>query len=237
MALKKADKDAIIHAVGRISKCGSRRSKRIMSDFAGHKINKEEFNEMILIECHVKDIVTDCLNSAGLGRDVEEMNQILGKAIIAGDAEKVHMMASCGLLALNEFGYSQFQRAGHVHPLHLAAHHNQPEIIRIVFSKQPDRDIDESVNNQMTPLMMASIYGSVNAGRTLIELGANVNAVDISKKTPLIFSAWYGQLEFARLLLQSGANRGLKDRGGSTAEEYAVRYNNLDIVQLIREWA
>jgi ankyrin repeat protein len=68
-----------------------------------------------------------------------------------------------------------------------------------------------------TPLLIAATYdGSVEAGRLMIEKGADVNAKDGSGTSVLEAAATVNNLEFARLLLAKGANPNTVDDGGFT---------------------
>lgn len=70
---------------------------------------------------------------------------------------------------------------------------------------------------------------SLNAARTLIALGADVNATTTAAKaTPLHVAAMNGKTELVALLLLSGADASLKNAAGATAERFAKASTKLN---------
>jgi hypothetical protein len=57
-----------------------------------------------------------------------------------------------------------------------------------------------------TPLMAAARAGSVEAGRKLLQAGADIEAENANGSTALMFAAFSGKAIFAQLLLESGAD-------------------------------
>jgi ankyrin repeat protein len=73
-----------------------------------------------------------------------------------------------------------------------------------------------------TGLHIAAIWGCIDAGAALIELGADVNAQnDLSGSSPLHMGATRGRLEMCRMLLQHGADHLMRDDSGRVAAEMA----------------
>ena len=63
------------------------------------------------------------------------------------------------------------------------------------------------------PLMIACMYGDVEAARLLLEKGAAVDAQREDGITALMDACGRGQVEAARLLLEKGADRTLRGKG------------------------
>ncbi|MEW6242774.1 MAG: ankyrin repeat domain-containing protein [Bacillota bacterium] len=63
-----------------------------------------------------------------------------------------------------------------------------------------------------TPLMCVVSHGHRDTVKLLLEVGADINAVDIDGWTPLMFAVRDGTLDIVRLLIQSGANTDITDR-------------------------
>lgn len=55
-------------------------------------------------------------------------------------------------------------------------------------------------------------HGHRDTVKLLLEVGADINAVDIDGWTPLMFAVRDGTLDIVRLLIQSGANTDITDR-------------------------
>ena len=97
---------------------------------------------------------------------------------------------------------------------------------------------------QTTPLLVAALYGRLEAAKLLITAGANVNFLATHEDWPhgqgntaLIFAAREGHLEVARLLLQEGADPMVRsptsDGKGQYAVEIADRYGHKEVWNLI----
>ena len=71
----------------------------------------------------------------------------------------------------------------------------------------------------MAALHWAVIADHVDAVKTLLAAGADVNAVDRFGYTPLLYASTidFGDAETATMLLAAGANPNVKDKGGQTA--------------------
>ncbi|VDN98907.1 unnamed protein product [Rodentolepis nana] len=62
-----------------------------------------------------------------------------------------------------------------------------------------------------TPLIFASYHGNTSLVRTLLEMGADINAVDRNGWTALHWAAQQNRVEVTCILLRNGANRRTKD--------------------------
>lgn len=67
----------------------------------------------------------------------------------------------------------------------------------------------------LTPLMQASVFGSLDAMKILLEAGAEVNAEDPRGGTALMYAAW--DLSRTRLLVEKGANVSATSKAGRPA--------------------
>ena len=75
--------------------------------------------------------------------------------------------------------------------------------------------LDANGAGRTTPLHDAAWEGDAEAGRLLLEAGADVNAADMSRWTPLHLAVQRDHAELARLLLQAGAAEGAIQREGN----------------------
>ena len=81
----------------------------------------------------------------------------------------------------------------------------------------------------------ASHEGRLQAVRTALGKGVNVNALDQEKRSALMLAAFNGHTEVVRTLLQKGANVHFKDSMGRTALMYASSGPSPDTVRLLLE--
>lgn len=72
-----------------------------------------------------------------------------------------------------------------------------------------------------TPLMRAASYGRLDIAAKLIELGADVNAVDSNGRTALLWAIISEQPHIVEFLINSGANIGAPARNGELATQHA----------------
>jgi uncharacterized protein len=88
-----------------------------------------------------------------------------------------------------------------------------------------------------TALHLAAFFGHPDATRTLLEAGADPNAVatsaQIGQVQPLHSAAATGQVECARMLLEHGADVNARQEGGFTALHAAALSRNEVLARLL----
>lgn len=83
-------------------------------------------------------------------------------------------------------------------------------------------------------LLEATRKGDVTAVKSLLEAGANVNALARYNVTPLFFAADRGNLEIVRLLIENGADVNAKDTFYNTTPLGMASYNgHMEVVELL----
>ncbi len=116
-------------------------------------------------------------------------------------------------------------------PIHkMAKEGNVSALIKLLDKGESPNTIDRNLS---TPLFTACYYKQTRIIQTLLERGANPNAVNDKGYTPLHFAT---QKEDVSLLLEHGANPSAKDRTGMTPLHCAV-FNGYgkDVVQFLIE--
>uniref|UniRef100_A0A1I8BTT7 ANK_REP_REGION domain-containing protein n=1 Tax=Meloidogyne hapla TaxID=6305 RepID=A0A1I8BTT7_MELHA len=107
------------------------------------------------------------------------------------------------------------------------------------FSQQSDSTSDSSVLTQQsdsTPLMEACCGGHVDVVRTLIQAGADVNALSSTRNTALIYACASGHLECIKELLSSGrCDLTLRNEAGHDALMEAANNGNVEIMNILIE--
>lgn len=90
-----------------------------------------------------------------------------------------------------------------------------------------------NVNQDWTPLMIATIAGHLEVVRALIAHGAEVNVTDSQGWTPLRFAVSMDETEILRTLIAAGADVNLSDHLGTTALMQAAQENIRESCKLL----
>lgn len=128
-------------------------------------------------------------------------------------------------------------------PLQIAASY-RPELIE--FMLEHGAKVDEPNWFGKTPLMYAIQYQNLEAVKTLVEHGSDVNhkTFEIKKitenlgqtcnfhlqaglRTPLMYAAWHGNPEIVLFLLGKGADKNLQDTNSKKAADYLEKNESL----------
>ncbi|XP_051818453.1 ankyrin repeat domain-containing protein 7-like [Antechinus flavipes] len=95
-------------------------------------------------------------------------------------------------------------------------------------------DIEAKNKEGLTPLFFAVRGQNCNMAEFLLKNGANVNALDGSKRTTLMIAAGMQSTEMVSLLLEYNVDHTIKDPMGYTAEEYA-KINNYPLDVYVKQ--
>lgn len=95
-------------------------------------------------------------------------------------------------------------------------------------------DVNGTDSDGETPLTQA-VQHAPRGVRTLLEHGANPNAMTKQRRTPLQFAAITGDADVTRLLLQHGADVNLQPRRDHTALYYARKHQHSAVIALLEE--
>ena len=120
-------------------------------------------------------------------------------------------------------------------PIHVAVIAKHANILSLLIEHGADIEGQSNMVANGTPLHLAAWEGRVEAGRCLLDHGANISARDDVRDTPLINAALQGHLEFARMLLEHGAVIDAQNGLGETALYSAVRGGKIEVVQWLLE--
>lgn len=122
---------------------------------------------------------------------------------------------------------------------HFSAKYNQYYSILFWYDKlQPCfphlKLIDLSNLFDITPLHYACYHGSINCVELLLDLGADVNAIDKDGKSVLTYAVYSGDMRIIKKLLIHGADKTIKDVDGNSPYSYAFEMNKRQIVHLLK---
>ena len=82
-----------------------------------------------------------------------------------------------------------------------------------------------------TPMIIATVFGKVDAIKALIKGGADINYKNNDGSTPLIVAAVFNQVDIAKVLVDAGADLNARNNDGSTALISASLLCRTEIVQ------
>jgi ankyrin repeat protein len=94
---------------------------------------------------------------------------------------------------------------------------------------KPDQAVEELGGGWMTPLLFAAREGDLEMSRTLIDAGANMNAIAGDGKDPLGLAIFNGQYELASFLIDKHVNVNHADAQRFTPLFWAVDRRNMEL--------
>lgn len=104
--------------------------------------------------------------------------------------------------------------------LHIAAEKREYAWLSYLLGKGANPNIADK--NGVTPLLLASQMGFVEAVSALAQSGARVDTPNNTGETPLISAVHRRDIAMLRVLLLSGANPDRTDNSGRSARDYAA---------------
>ncbi|XP_064487214.1 transient receptor potential cation channel subfamily A member 1-like isoform X2 [Ornithodoros turicata] len=134
-------------------------------------------------------------------------NVPLHSAVHAGDIKAVKLCLESGaLISTQQHDLST--------PVHLACAQGAMDIVKLMFSSQPDQKINCltcSDAQQMTPIHCAAMFDHIELVEYLVTEGANMNATDKEGRSVILLAAARGAWKTVTTLLRLGADLGEKD--------------------------
>ena len=125
------------------------------------------------------------------------------------------------------------EMAGTLTELHLCGDNDDAEkAVELVLHH--GMDINIAAKGNRTPLMLASLRGSAVLIKTLIDLGANVNALREDHCTPLLMATYWNNYMAVRLFTETGVDTDIQDERFAALHISAIK-GFVDIAQLLIE--
>lgn len=103
-------------------------------------------------------------------------------------------------------------------PLITAVNSNQPEIVKLLLSKNADPNQQEQAGLQGTPLMYAASRNDITIPKLLVQAGAEINKLDINKDPAMNWATYYGNVATMKWLISQGADLSIKSKHGMPAD-------------------
>jgi hypothetical protein len=119
-------------------------------------------------------------------------------------------------------------------PLHYIAKHGSVRCLLILMGKGLE-DLSPINLEGDSPLNLAIRNGKTVVAKSLVELGADLEAKDASMRTPLMNAWLYGNFEMVKQLLESGSDWRATNAINDTWITLAQKSKNTDIVMLLVE--
>lgn len=105
------------------------------------------------------------------------------------------------------------------------------ELIKQLSKINPDT-VNTPNKSGYTPLIIAGYRNQLDAVKTLLDLGANVNTIS-EDGTVLTAACYKSNTELVKILLDHHADVNLKNNAGTTPIMFAIMAENEDIVRLL----
>jgi uncharacterized protein len=178
------------------------------------------------------------------------MESDIFSAITAGDAERVKALIA------QQPDVAHTRSQGGVSALLQARYENKLEIVELLRKGAGDLDVFEAaalgdsarlrtllagdhnlVNSQssdgFTPLHLACFFGQLAAAETLLQQGANANAISSGRIAIIHSAAASRNAALVKLVLQAGADPDLQQQSGYTALHEAAMHNSVERAQAL----
>lgn len=108
----------------------------------------------------------------------------------------------------------------------------------VSFLKRPSVDPQSIINTrgcEDEPALHQLVKeGNLKCIRILVNLGAEVNMVDVVGQTPLHLSVIAGNLAVTKFLLRNGANPDVKDKDGNTPVDFT---DDFDLIEMLIKYS
>ena len=120
-------------------------------------------------------------------------------------------------------------------PLHYAAFCGLHTVVKFLAIEHSQNVVSPGVNNESTPLHLASRGGHVEVARFLVEHEADVTARDHLGGTPLHQASTFGHIDLARFLVEHGADVTARDGDGATPLHQASTFGCVGLARFLVE--
>jgi len=164
----------------------------------------------------MEDLIRAKLEASGMDEFLE--------AVTKGDRARVRAM-----LAQDPSLVDRKSESG-VSAVLMAVYYQKPELVSLLLDAGAEVNSASRNSQRVMPIHSSVASHSLDITRTLLENGADVNAVQQDGYTPLLEAAQAGELETLELLLQYGADPAARREDGQTALDLARQEGHSDIV-------
>lgn len=128
---------------------------------------------------------------------------------------------------INEFSEDGFT------PLHLAAYFGNEDVTRNLLLHGADPNTPSRNDFNVYPIHSAVAANYTMVAKMLLEAGASINVVQMSRATPLHSAAHNGNIELLIVLLEAGADVNARMEDGKTPADKAFEKGFLEIAKIL----
>ena len=203
-----------------------------------HLLINEENNELLMIICNIYYILLINKNEFydWFLKENNENLTILDMASIKSNKEMLEYLFDMisrtdgNKLKLNIKKNTFF---------HYSAKYNQYYSILFWYDKLQSyfpylKLIDLSNLYDITPLHYACYHGAIDCVDLLLDLQADINAIDKDGKTPLTYAVNSGNIKIIKKLIIRGADKTIKDSNGKTPYFYAIKEKKYELARYLK---
>jgi ankyrin repeat protein len=149
------------------------------------------------------------------------------EAAAMGVVSRIEALLAQDPTAVNTWAADGFQ------PLGLACFFGRPDAAAVLLAHGGEMNTPSRNSFGVTALHAALAGPTPEIARSLIEAGADVNAVQQDGVTPLQEAAANGDVALVQLLLDHGADKGARDAKQRTAADFAREGGHSKVVELL----
>jgi ankyrin repeat protein len=119
--------------------------------------------------------------------------------------------------------------------LHYVACCGLDDVVKVLVAEHPEDVNAQTLDQESTPLHLASGEGHVEVARILAKHGADTTAQTKDGETPLHWASDGGHIELARILIEHGADAAAQTKDGETPLHRASDGGHLELARLLIE--
>jgi len=126
---------------------------------------------------------------------------------------------------------------GSWNPMLSAAYKGDVESLKLLIESSNGKLDVEMVNKEQKGyhaihFAAASKNNAVELLTTLLDAGADINALNDNGQTPLHIAVFWNNVDAVKLLVDRGADKTIKNKSGRTPEELAIHYDYVDVMKI-----
>lgn len=119
--------------------------------------------------------------------------------------------------------------------LHWAALGGRDKLIELIFSQSNPPNVDALDDTNASPLILASLKGSLSCVKLLISKGADINMKNWQGHSAFQYACSKGHKDIVEYLLKNGADPNIRDNRNDTALHRLASQGRIELLKMILE--